>query len=56
MQAKFGKAGGDTFTCLKFTLNQPLTMIDLHRDGIIIGGTYVVGQKNGLTTLMKIQN
>ena len=31
-------------------------MIDLRRDGIIIGETYVVGQKNGLTTLMKIQD
>ena len=47
---------GDTFTCLNFTLNQPLTMVDLRRDGIIIGETYVVGQKNGLTTLMKIQD
>ena len=47
---------GDTFTCLNFKLNQPLTMVDLRRDGIIIEGTYVVGQKNGLTTLMKIQD
>ena len=45
---------GDTFSCLQFTLGHPLTMTDLCRDNALLGPTYVVGQKNGLTTLVKI--
>lgn len=45
---------GDTFSCLQFTLGHPLTMTDLCRNNSLIGPTYVVGQKNGLTTLVKI--
>jgi hypothetical protein len=44
---------GDTFSCLQFVLGQPLAMTDLCRDNCPIGPTYVVGQKNGLTTLMR---
>ena len=43
---------GDTFSCLQFTLGHPLTMTDLHRDNVLLGSTYVVGQKNGITTLV----
>ena len=46
---------GDTFACLQFTLGHPLTMTDLYRNNSLIGPTYVVGQKNGLTTLMRIR-
>ena len=46
---------GDTFSCLQFTLGHPLTMTDLFRNNSLIGPTYVVGQKNGLTTLVKIE-
>jgi hypothetical protein len=46
---------GDTFSCLQFTLGHPLTMTDLYRNNSLIGPTYVVGQKNGLTTLMRIR-
>ncbi len=42
---------GDTFSCLQFSLGQPLAINDLCRDNMPIGATYVVGQKNGLTTL-----
>lgn len=45
---------GDTFSCLQFTLGHPLTMTDLCRDNALLGPTYVVGQKNGITTLGKI--
>ena len=45
---------GDTFSCLQFTLGHPLTMTDLCRDNALLGPTYVVGQKNGITTLVKI--
>ena len=44
---------GDTFSCLQFVLGQPLAMTDLCRDNCPVGPTYVVGQKNGLTTLMR---
>ena len=43
---------GDTFSCLQFTLGRPLTMTDLHRGNVLLGSTYVVGQKNGITTLV----
>ncbi|MBO5698720.1 MAG: hypothetical protein J6R79_01785 [Bacteroidaceae bacterium] len=46
---------GDTFSCLQFTLGRPLTMTDLRRDNTLLGPTYVVGQKNGVTTLVKIR-
>lgn len=46
---------GDTFACLQFTLGHPLTMTDLFRNNNLIGPTYVVGQKNGLTTLVRIR-
>ena len=42
---------GDTFSCLQFSLGQPLALDDLHRDNSRLGGPYIVGQKNGLTTL-----
>ena len=45
---------GDTFSCLQFTLGHPLTMTDLCRDNALLGPTYIAGQKNGLTTLVKI--
>lgn len=44
---------GDTFSCLQFVLGLPLAMTDLCRDNCPVGPTYVVGQKNGLTTLMR---
>lgn len=46
---------GDTFSCLQFTLGHPLTMTDLCRDNALLGPTYVAGQKNGLTTLVRIR-
>lgn len=42
---------GDTFSCLQFSLGQPLALDDLYRDNSRLGSPYVVGQKNGLTTL-----
>ena len=42
---------GDTFSCLQFSLGQPLALDDLCRDNSRLGSPYVVGQKNGLTTL-----
>ncbi len=45
---------GDTFSCLQFTLGHPLTMTDLCRDNALLGSTYIAGQKNGITTLVKI--
>lgn len=42
---------GDTFSCLQFSLGHPLALDDLYRDNSRLGGPYIVGQKNGLTTL-----
>lgn len=42
---------GDTFSCLQFSLGRPLVLDDLYRDNSRLGSPYVVGQKNGLTTL-----
>lgn len=44
---------GDTFSCLQFVLGQPLAMNDLCRNCTLLGHAYIVGQKNGLTTLMR---
>ena len=45
---------GDTFSCLHFALGKPLAINDLCHDNSPICTTYVVGQKNGLTTLKRI--
>ena len=45
---------GDTFSSLNFSLGQSLTINDLCRDNMLIGKSYIVGQKNGLTTLKRI--
>lgn len=43
---------GDTFTCLQFTLGQPLVMYDLCRnDNTSHSQTYTAGTKNGLIML-----
>lgn len=47
---------GDIFSCWQFALNQPLNMTDLYRNNQLIGSNYVVGQKNGLTTLVKLKS
>lgn len=46
---------GDTFTCLQFAFGLPLTMNDLRRNNALIGTTYMVGQNNGLTSLVRIK-
>lgn len=46
---------GDTFICLQFAFGLPLTMNDLRRNNELIGTTYMVGQNNGLTSLVRIQ-
>ena len=43
---------GDTFSCLEFRINNPVTMTDFHSaDGKIKGGTYVAGIREGISLL-----
>lgn len=49
---------GDTFSCLEFTLGKELVMCDFGKPSLMEGASsmsYIVGRKNGLTTLRKVE-
>lgn len=49
---------GDTFSCLEFTLGKELVMCDFGKPSLMEGvssKSYIVGRKNGLTTLRKVE-
>ena len=49
---------GDTFSCLEFTLGKELVMCDFGKASLTQGvssKSYIVGRKNGLTTLRKVE-